>query len=184
MIYNYQYQVLIGTILGGSSLVKPPKGKNYYLSMRSKDKQWLQYKMALMPDFFVNTTIHQYGKTYRCNSCCANSLTELHHKMYSKNKRAISMEILDSLRDIALAIWFLDGGSKTGRSRKNAYINTTKFGKNGTKIITQYFNEVGMNCNVNKDGTRLKTLFSVDGTEEFFKTIACHFPTFLEGRLI
>ena len=37
--------VLIGTILGGSSLAKPPRGKNYYLSMRSQNKQWLQYKI-------------------------------------------------------------------------------------------------------------------------------------------
>ena len=93
------------------------------------------------------------------------------------------MNVLDSLMDIALAIWFLDGGSKTGRNRKNAYINTTKFGEEGTKVIHRYFNELDMACNVNTDGKRKKVVFTVDGTEKFFKVIAHRFPAFMYDRL-
>jgi len=183
MLYNFEHQVLVGTILGGSSLVKPPKGKNYYLSMRSKNELWLKYKMAEMPNFFKNPKIHQYGSTNRCNSSCCGTLTEIHDILYQGSKRHVSMEILDSLQDIALAVWFLDGGSKTGRDRKNAYINTTKFGEAGTKIVLRYFNEIGMPCNLNRDGSRLKVLFTVEGTLEFFKVTAHRFPTFMYNRL-
>ena len=93
------------------------------------------------------------------------------------------MEILDSLHDISIAIWFLESGSKTGRDKKNAYINTTKFGETGTKTILQYFNEVGMECNINRDGKRWKVLFSVNGTIHFLKTIAHRFPNFMYARL-
>ena len=85
--------------------------------------------------------------------------------------------------DYGIAVWFLESGSKTGRDNKNAYINTTKFGEEGTKIIHQFFNEVDMYCNVNRDGSRIKILFTVDGTVSLFETIACRFPEFMLHRL-
>jgi len=183
MLYDFQHQILIGTVLGGSSLVKPPKGKNYYLSMRGKNEMWLNYKMAQMPDFFKSGSVHKYGNTFRCNSSCSSILTDIKDVLYDGNKRKVAMEVLDSLRDVALAIWFLDGGSKTGRGKKNAYINTTKFGEDGTKIVMQYFNEVEMSCNVNRDGKRLKILFGVESTVSLFKVIAHQFPPFMYNRL-
>lgn len=183
MLYTFEHQVLIGTVLGGSSLIKPPRGKNYYLSMRNKNEMWLQYKMAEMTTYFKTPTLNFYSGTYRCNSSCSEPLTKLRDYLYEGNKRTIKMEVLDSLKDIALAIWFLDGGSKTGRNRKNAYLNTTKFGEAGTKIVLQYFNEIGMSCNINRDANRFKILFTVDGTIAFLKTIAHRFPVFMYGRL-
>jgi hypothetical protein len=90
---------------------------------------------------------------------------------------------LDALQDTGLAVWFLDGGSKTGRGRKNAYINTTRFGREGTEIILQYFNEVDMACHINKDNRRWKVLFTVEGTVCLLKTIAHRFPNFMYHRL-
>jgi len=183
MIYNVQTQVLIGTVLGGSSLLKPPKGINYYLSMRGQDKNWILYKMSEMSDIFKDLKFHKYGTTYRCNSSCNSMVTEIYYKLYKDGKRKINMEILNVLTDASIAMWFLDSGSKTGRNNKNAYINTTKFGEDGSNIIKQYFCEIGMKCNINHDGIRLKVLFSVEGTEMLFKTIAHRFPLFMCHRL-
>lgn len=183
MEFNFEHQVLIGTILGGASLVKPAAGRNYHLSMRSHNLLWLEYKMALMPNFFPETVIHQYGVTFRCNSTCSETLTRLHDVMYCGEKRTVSMEILDSLRDIALAIWFLDRGGKGGRGRKNAYINTTKFGEIGTITIRDYFHLIDCYCQVNCSGSRRKVLFSLAGTEKFFRTVAHHFPKFMWAKM-
>lgn len=182
-MYNFQSQVLIGTVLGGSSLVKPPKGVNYYLSMRGQNEKWLTYKMAEMPDYFADPKLHKYGKTFRCNSCCSEAITEFRHKLYENGNRKIKMEILDTLKDTALAVWFLDSGGKTGRSKKNAYINTTKFGLEGSEIVMRYFNEIDMRCNINHDGVRLKVLFSVEGTQSLLKVIAHRFPNFMYDRI-
>lgn len=183
MIYDWEHQVLVGTILGGSSLAKPPRGKNYYLSMRNQNEMWLQYKMAELKTYFKKPVVHHYSGTCRCNSSCSETLTELKDILYDGKERKVTMQILDSLRDIALAIWFLDGGSKTGRGRKNAYLNTTRFGEEGTNIVLNYFNSLGMTCNVNRDADRFKVLFTVDGTVVFLKTIAHRFPVFMYDRL-
>ena len=178
-----QDQVLIGTVLCGSSLVRPPKGVNYYLSMRSQDETWLKYKMEEMPDLFKDAKLHCYGNTFRCNSRCSEVVTAFHEELYEDNKRRVTMDLLNRLMDIGIAIWYLESGSKTGRGRKNAYINTTKFGEDGTKLVHQYFNEVDMPCNINRDGTRLKVLFTIEGTTSLFTTIGHRVPHFMVHRL-
>lgn len=183
MYFNFQSQILIGSVLGGSSLVKPPKGVNYYLSMRSNNDKWLMYKIAEMPDFFSNCNISCYKGTFRCNSCCHKKITEFHETLYENSKRKIKMDILDILTDTGIAVWFLDSGGKTGRNKKNAYINTTKFGQEGSELIKKYFNEISIPCNINHDGNRLKILFTVKGTEDLFKVIAHRFPTFMFDRI-
>ncbi len=93
------------------------------------------------------------------------------------------MEILDPLMDIGIAVWFLDGGGKTGRGKKNAYINTTKFGEDGTETVIQYFHDIDMPCNLNRDGDRLKVLFTVKSTETLLATISHRFPSFMYHRV-
>lgn len=185
-MYDWQDQIVVGTVLGGASLVKPPKGSNCYLSMRGKEANWLLHKMKQLPKYFDSdpSKLHAYGNSNRCNSKCSPKLTDLHNVLYSGNKRTISMEVLDPLRDIGLAIWFIDGGGKTGRNKKNAYFNTTKYGEEGTTIVHKYFNLCGLDCTINKNGKdRWRILFDVESTERLFKTIAHHFPPFMWNRL-
>lgn len=182
-MYDHQTQILIGTVLGGSSLVKPPRGINYYVSMRSNNDIWLEYKMIEMPDYFPEPKMRKYGNTNRCNSLCHEKITEIRELLYDGTKRKMDMPLLDGLMDTGIAVWFLDSGGKTGRDRKNAYLNTTRFGEQGTNLIRQYFCEVGMECRINRDGRRLKVLFTVDGTLSLLKTIAHRFPHFMINRV-
>lgn len=181
---DYQSQILIGTILGGSSLIKPPHGVNYYLSMRSQDSRWLEYKMLELPRFYPKIKICKYNTTYRANSICSPKVTSIYNLMYKNKRRQINMKTLDALRDIGIAVWYLENGGKTGRNKKNAYINVTKFGKIGAELVKKYFDEIlSISCNLNWDGDRMKIVFSVPGTCLLFKTIAHRFPPFMLNRL-
>jgi hypothetical protein len=184
-MFSWQDQILIGTVLGGSSLVKPPKGKNCYLSMRDKNDIWLQYKMEAMSNYFKDPKLHNYGFSYRCNSSCCSKLTDLRNVLYKDGKRSISIEVLDPLQAVGLAIWYLDGGGKTGRGKKNAYLSTTKFGKNGSEVIREYFGFCGLNSKVNISGKdRWRVLFDVKSTQKFFQITAEHFPKFMWHRIV
>lgn len=188
-IYDHKYgmnswkrQIIIGTVLGGSSIVKPQKGVNYYLAMAGKSEMWLQYKMKELDDVFPRITLNKDGNTYRCTSKCSTDLTELYGEIYKDGMRDISAETLDSLRDIALAIWFLDGGGKTGRGKNNAYLNLTRM-PNSVDLITTYFCQMNMHCSANKSKGRIRLVFSVEGTTNLFKTIAHRFESFMYHRL-
>ncbi len=163
--------------------MRPFNGVNYFLSMRSQHELWLEYKKEELTRYFKKSVTHKYGKTSRINSCCSKDLTELHQLLYFENKRIISSEVLEPLRDIGLAVWFLDGGGKTGRGRRNAYLNMTKFGLEGTAITKTYFDSLGLSCEIHENNGRIRLLFSVHGTERFLKTIAHCFPEFMFHRL-
>lgn len=163
--------------------MRPPKGKNFFLGMRSTNFHWLRWKIESLKDFYNNEP-RQENTTYRCNSICCEAFTDLYLDIYEDGKRMITMDLLDGLCDTALAMWYIDGGSKTGRDRKNAYITTTKYGEEGTKIIHKYFNEVGIPCNIGESKERFRILFTVEGTDIFFRTVAHRFPPFMYGCMV
>jgi hypothetical protein len=171
-----QRDIVIGTVLGGSSLVKVQKGINYYLSMRSSNLEWLQYKANELAGCF-GERVFQYNKTYRYISCCSIVFTDLYHLLYKDNKRYITDDILSLLKDIGLAIWFLEGGGTTGRNKKNAYLNVTKL--SNYKVVTDYFNSLDMTCKLH--GNRI--VFSINGTGNLMKVIAHQIPVFLHNRI-
>lgn len=160
-------------------MAKPPKGKNYFVSMCSANKMWLLYKMEELEGCFKNKNLLQIGDSYRCNTICSEAFTDLHMFMYKNDKRHMSNEVLEPLHDIAFSVWFIDGGGMTGRDKKNAYLNTTKFGMEGSQIVCDYFNSMGIGCNINQSKGRMKVLFGVEGTEGFLKIVAPQFPSFM-----
>ncbi len=183
-MFDWQEQIIVGTVLGGSSLTKPPKGKNYYLSMRGKEELWLRFKMAHLSRYYTDPgALQNYNGTFRANTPCLSKLTTLHNRLYDEDGRDLKEEVLDLLMDIGIAIWYLDGGGRTGRGKKNAYLNATKFGESGAKIVMDYFNSLDMPCSLNTSKTRIRVLFTVRGTEELFKLIAHRFPPFMYYRL-
>jgi hypothetical protein len=178
----WQRQIVIGTILGGSSIVKPKKGVNYYLAMAGRDEMWLQYKVSELCDLFPKAVLTLDKTTYRCASRCSPELTEIHEEMYKDGTRDIPFETLDGLRDIALAIWYLDGGGKTGRAKNNAYLNLTKMPQS-VEAINKYFCDMNMHCTTNVSKGRIRLVFSREGTDNLFKTIVHRFPSFMCHRL-
>lgn len=179
---DIQEQVVIGAVLGGSSLVKQPKGLNYCLMMRSEDPLWLQYKIAELHNFFSSSELCKQNSTYRCSSICSKEFTALYQKLYCGKKRHVTIDVLENFRDIGLAIWFLESGGFTGRNRKNAYINTTLIGDT-SNLVCDYFNSMDIKCKIHVTKERQKILFSVQGTNKLLKIIASKFPDFIYNRL-
>ncbi len=181
---DIQEQIIIGCVLGGCSLSKQSKGKNYYLAMRSKDILWLKYKMEELYNCFETTEVSRQNITYMCNSHCSESFTCFHEMLYKNGKRDVTTHLLDKLKDIGLAIWFIEAGGWGGRDRKNAYINTTLLSDNSSEIIKDYFNSmIGIRCSINTAKDRRKILFSVKGTEKILKLILPKFPPFMLQRI-
>ena len=181
---DLQEQVVIGTVLGGSSLTKQIRGKNYYLSMRSKDDVWLQYKIAELEAYFNTSVLAKQENTYRCNSICSEEFTTLYNLLYEEGVRHVTEELLNKIHPMGLAIWFLEGGGWAGRNKKNAYINTTMLGRDGTKFVQKYLNDIcQISCNINKNGTRRKVLFTIEGTAKLFSTVGYQFPPFYLNRI-
>ena len=173
-----QKQVLYGTILGGSSIIRPKRGKNFYLAMRDSNELWLSYKVDALNDFFKldQSTIKKDKNTHRCYSVAYPVFNDLFDTFYDGDQKLVTKEILDILTDHAWMVWFVDSGRK---SKRKAYLRTHKFGKEGTETIAEYFNSLDCFCDVHQCRGRYEIVFTNKGSHEFMKTIAPRIPDFL-----
>lgn len=130
-----QKAVIIGTILGGSSIVRPTKGKNCYLSMRNKDLDWLKFKSKELFNLATKDPITN-EKTYRWHSICYPLFNEFEEIFYSNKKRTLNSDVLNLLQDASLAVWFKDCGTI---NKKTVTLNTHIWSKDGTEKILEYF---------------------------------------------
>lgn len=179
---HHARQVLYGTILGGSSIVRPERGKNCYLAMRDCNQLWLEYKIQELKDFFKmdDHTIKKDKNTFRCYSVAYPVFNDIYEIFYKDYDKCITREVLEGLNDTAWMIWFLDAGRK---SKRKAYLRTHKFGEEGSGIIAEYFNSLDCECDVHLCRNRYEIVFTNQGSFRLLKTIAHRFPKFMLDRL-
>lgn len=181
-ISDNQKQIILGTVLGGSSIIKPTGGRNSYLSMRGKEAYWLEYKSNELKDLASPNPflIEKDNKYFRWHSLCYPVFNDFYSMFYNNKGKTVTMDILNELRDIGLAIWFIDGGKI---EKGSVVINTTVFGEECSNIISQYFNEVTLPSYVKVKGKSCKVILTPPSTLKFLQTIAGKIPNFMLHRL-
>lgn len=179
---NQQKQILYGTILGGSSIIKPKKGKNCYLAMRDNNPDWLCYKMFELKSLFKQEgePVKRDATTNRCYSKAYPIFNDMYDTFYVDGQKCVTKDILESLTDIAWMVWFLDSGRKSSRK---AYLRTHKYGKEGSEIIAEYFNSLDCECDIHLCRNRYEIVFSNHGAYEYLKVIAHRMPKFMLHHL-
>lgn len=181
-VSDWQRQIILGTVLGGSSIVRPVGGKNSYLSMRGKDAYWLEYKNHELKDLASPNPflIEKDNKYFRWHSLCYPVFNDYHALFYEGRKKTVRIDVLNELRDIGLAVWFLDGGRY---ERRHVLLNTTTFGEEGTETVCQYFNEISLPAVVKKKGNSFKVQLEPNASLKFLKTVAHRVPEFMLHHL-
>lgn len=174
-------QIIYGTVLGGSSIVRPVQGKNCYLAMRDRDLEWLTYKTQELSAFFKmdEATIKRDKNTFRCYSVAYPAFNDFYSQFYQDGEKIVRKEILERLNDVAWMIWFQDAGRKSSRK---AYLRTHKFGEEGTVMIADYFNSLDVECSPHLARGRHEIVFSNKGAHEFLKVISRCLPPFIVDR--
>jgi hypothetical protein len=178
-ITNYQRQIIIGTILGGSSVVKPKGGRNCYLLMRDRNRNWIAYKTLELKQLApLQRPFNIEKHTVRWHSSCFPLFNEFRDLFYKKGKKKVTNKLMENLllRDIGLAIWFGDAGRV---QKGKAILNTHQFGKSGTQAVARYFRECGIDCEATTIRCGWRVVMSPEGTIRYLATIAHCLPEFM-----
>lgn len=171
-IFSQESQIIFGTLLGNSKLIKYKGG--VCLWMRSKDQMWLNSKTY---DLSSYEDERWFGKNvYHWRSVPHESFNDFDDKFYKNGSKIISFDVLDCLRDIAIAVWYGDCGCLVGRTRQNACLRTQAFGQKGNRIICDWFNSVGIDCNLNKHRNSNVVVFTLKGTKILLEMVAPLMP--------
>ncbi len=175
---DWQRQIVLGTILGGSSVVVPKNGRNCFLFMRSKNTKWIKYKAEELKIASSQRPFTYEGAILRWHSVCFPIFNEFREMFYVDGKKTLSMPILDQLRDIGLAIWYGDAGKI---KKDEVSLNTSKFGKSGTELVVKYFTEVGIKCDLIQQDSRYRVLMDKEGSKKFLMITLDCLPEFMQG---
>ena len=162
-ISSKQRYIIIGTILGGSSIVRPNKGKNCYLSMRSKDLDWLNYKSKELYNLSLKDSITK-EKTYRWHSICYPLFNEFEDLFYKNKKRCLQEKALSSLRETSIAVWYKDCGVL---NKNKIILNTHIWGEEGTNMCLDYFKSIDYEAEIYLERKNYRLKFSEKSSKEF-----------------
>jgi hypothetical protein len=178
-ITPWQNQIICGTLLGSGYISRT---KPTYLGIsESHNHEWLVYKGQELQSLEARTPISESGKVVKWRSKSNEIWLSYGEKFYKEGKKTVDMELLNGLRDIALAIWYGDKGFWYSNRRMG--LRTTAFGDSNL-TLWKYFNEVGMPCDRKVDShgaTRI--VFTREGTHRFLTTVAHRLPDFMHHRL-
>lgn len=161
---NRQKQFIIGTILGGSTLQKSKNSINPYLTMISKNKRWLLWKInqiGLIGKFDNN----------RWRSKCYPELNDLYDKFYKDGKRNLTLECMEGLHDVAFTTWFGDCGKST---KKGIILNVNVWKK--VDVIKEYFTEIGYKSKIFTERGWLRIILDIESSKDFYAIAQPNLP--------
>jgi hypothetical protein len=171
-VTNQQRFLIIGTILGGSSIIKPKKGKNCYLSMREKDISWLRFKSEQLVDLASQSPM-TIEKTNRWHSVCYPIFNEFRGMFYEDDRRSLKIDTLNLLHDSSIAIWFGDAGKCKG---DRVLLNTNIWGKEGTNLIVEYFKSLEWDASVALERKNFRVKLGEESSKEFLSMVSSYLP--------
>ena len=171
------HDIIAGTVLGGSSITKPARGKNSYLSMRSKNNLWLEYKAQEL-SVWASTEPFTIEKTLRWHSLCYPVFNRFRDVFYRDGQRCLEWDTLEHLRlhDVGLAIWYGDCGSyRNGK----IVLKTHIWGQKGTGVIAEYFSAIGCAGVVRQEKKCWRFVMEDRNAQRFLELVLPHLPPFM-----
>lgn len=168
-------QIIIGTILGGSSVIKTTKGKHCYLAMRGIHGKWLEHK-AFQLSKFASDKPFSIEKTNRWRSLCYPIFDTFRDSFYNNGQRKLQLEVLEGLHDIAIAIWFGDSGRY---EKEKATINTHVWGEAGSNIFVEYFNLIDYSAKVIQERKKFRVQLDKKSSRKLIELTSPHLPLFM-----
>jgi recombination protein RecA len=115
-----QWQVVLGSLLGDGNLSPNRRDRNgvrFRLGHGAKQREYLDWKVSLLGNIECSRRTNANGALFADFTPLA-ELGELQRAVYlGDGKKTISWDYLKALTPLALAIWFMDDGSFTLRSK-------------------------------------------------------------------
>ena len=117
---DQQFQVVLGSLMGDGNLSPNRRDRNgvrFRLGHGVKQAEYLEWKTALMGNIKHSVSENAKGARF-VDFTPLPELAELQRAMYlGDGKKFLSEEYLKALTPLALAIWYMDDGSFTVRSK-------------------------------------------------------------------
>jgi recombination protein RecA len=197
---DQQVQVVLGSLMGDGNLSPNRRGRSgtrFRLGHGAKQSEYLDWKASLLGNIECSRTANAKGAVF-ADFTPLPELSELHDAVYfGDGKKHLTWEYLKSLTPLALAIWYMDDGSFTLRSK--GLQERTQGGSGRIEVcveamspgsrerLARYLRDThGVNVRLRTAGTAQQAVlvFSTAGTERFQKLIAPYVHPSMDYKLL
>jgi hypothetical protein len=175
---NRERQIVLGTILGNSSIIFPKKSSFPHLQMResiSKGGMWIRCKAEELKKFSRLKSFVADKDSFRWNSISDGCWLEYHKLCYKNSKKTITMEWLDQLQDYGICCWFMDKGVILNKS---AHIRVSRLDNSSLSVIQEYFEIIGIPVQLKKNGGSTIINFENEAKIKLIRLISPCFPAY------
>jgi recombination protein RecA len=120
LLSDQQLQVVLGGLMGDGNLSRNQRdrsGTRFRMGQGAKQAEYLDWKVSLLANIGHTRTVNAKGAVF-ADFTPLPELAELHGAVYfGDGKKHLTWEYLKSLTPLALAVWYMDDGSFTVRSK-------------------------------------------------------------------
>ncbi len=195
-----QMQVVLGSLMGDGNLSPNRSGRagtRFRLGHGAQQAAYLDWKVSLLGNIECSRTVNGKGAVF-ADFRPLPELAELHDAVYfGDGKKHLTWDYLKALTPLALAIWYLDDGSFTLRSK--GLQERTQGGSGRIEIcveamspgsrerLVQYLQDThGLNIRLRAAGAAKKAVlvFSTAASEKFQKLVAPFVHPSMEYKLL
>lgn len=169
---DWEYQVLLGSILGDASIRNCGNSTNsaFFEEIHSisQEKYLLWKREYALSKFNVKVKYEGENNRIRLWTEVSPIFKDLRNKFYPYGKKIVTKSILNKLKPLGLAVWFMDDGTLNLRSGGD--ISTDGFTKEENEIIRDFLNSKGFFCKVikRKDYKQWKGTYKIIFNNEGF----------------
>jgi recombination protein RecA len=200
LLSEQQFQMVLGSLMGDGNLSPNRRDRNgvrFRLGHGAKQVDYLQWKTALLGNIKHSVRVNDKGARF-VDFTPLPELAELQRAVYlGDGKKFLSEEYLKALTPLALAIWYMDDGSFTLRSK--GVQQRTAGGSGRIEICVEAMSEGSrarlrdylrdthrLNVRLRQAGSAGKAVlvFSTEATAKFQEMVAPYMAPSMEYKLL
>lgn len=168
-------QVLLGSLFGDGSLKKPLNDVKFTETHSIKQKDYLLWKKDILSNLFIFSERLYKRKNSQEIIICSHQ-SELLNSYFSsfypegKGHKVCSLEMLNRLKPLGLAIWYMDDGCFIKRS----FFSCIAIHKKNAQIIKDwFFNKYNLEASIkiHKNNNGAEIIFNKENTLKLFRLI-------------
>ena len=198
---DQQWQVILGSVMGDGNLSAPVRkddeSARFRMGHGAKQEAYLDWKVSLLGNIKFCKTTNAKGAVFADFTPLA-ELGELRQVVYfGGGKKHITWDYLKALTPLALAVWYMDDGCFTVRSKGvqmrteggsgRIEICVEAFSEGSRERLRDYLRDThGLDVRLSKKGAREMSyiIFTTAATAKFQKIVAPYIHESMEYKLL
>jgi hypothetical protein len=151
----------------------PPRTVIYVYSTVATTVFTCEARSAIIGEYGRPNPWYHKGNVCGWRSSCSPLWKDFKKMCYQGGQKTVDYGLagpVEGYRDCGV-VWRLGVFGRL-QAKRNACLRTQSFGTAGNQIITRYFNEIGLSCNMNKSKGSHVVVFTVEGSRMLFKMVA------------